>query len=91
VEGDDTFNNLSSSALSSHASTLDGASELRTLGPEGERGGERGNLRATLQKRPSSRDRGLSGDADSIKGGHSGARGKRFSKRQSKGVLAAVF
>jgi len=49
-------------------------------------------VRATLQKHHSSQDRGGglgSGDGDSVKG--AGGRSKRFSKRQSKGVLAAVF
>jgi hypothetical protein len=108
---DDVYNNLSSSEMSSHTNTLDGASELRSTGmAEGiggmgdvggiglrgaergferiERSGERTNMRATLQKHHSSQDRGVGGDGDSVR---SGGRGKRFSKRQSKGVLAAVF
>lgn len=108
---DDVYNNLSSSAMSSHASTLDGTSDLLSAGmtegsggvseigrvgmPVGERGfdriernGERGNTRAMLQKHHSSQERGVGGDGDSIR---SGGKSKRFSKRQSKTVLAAVF
>ena len=53
-----------------------------------ERSGERGNIRATLHKDNSSKERFIIGDVVSVR---SGGRGKRFSKRQSKGVLAAVF
>jgi 3-phosphoinositide dependent protein kinase-1 len=99
--GDDAYN-LASSGLSSHANTLDAASEMHSSRPEdnagdglGSRGGERverGNMRATLQKHHSS-DRALrsDGDGDSVKGTGREGRSKRFSKRQSKGVLAAVF
>ena len=111
----DALNNISSSGLSDHASTLDAAYGFRSsAGPLdrntsqdmslrgedwswGERGEEsRGNMRATLQKHsPQGHDRGVglgrSGDGDSIKGSGSGGRSKRFSKRQSKGALAAVF
>lgn len=95
--GDDAFNNLSASGLSSSANTLDGTLDFGPSRPEasvneglalrgGDRG-ERGNTRAMLQKHHSAQDRGVGGDGDGAKG----AKGKRFSKRQSKGVLAAVF
>ena len=67
----DAFN-VSSSALSSHANTLDRSSEFGQDGPSS-------GHRATLTKHHSG------ADAESIKGR------KRFSKRQSKSGLAAVF
>jgi 3-phosphoinositide dependent protein kinase-1 len=122
---DDTFTNLSSSELSSHANTLDASSDFRTsaLGQlegsnasarslglrTGDResnrdrdrgvgpgpgagaglGDSRSTIRATLQKHHSSHDR-LGGADDETRSVKS-SRSKRFSKRQSKGVLAAVF
>lgn len=93
--GDDAFNNVSVAGLSDPSDNLDGTSEFPSAGLEasggeglalrgGERG-DRGNTRATLQKHHS--DRGRGGDGESMKG----TKNKRFSKRQSKGVLAAVF
>ena len=69
--GDDSFN-IASSALSSHANTMDRKADLspESIPHSG---------RATLQKHHSG------GDSESIKGR------KRFSKRQSKSGLAAVF
>lgn len=69
--GEDAFN-VSSSALSSHANTLDRSSEFPQDLPSS-------GHRTTLTKHHSS------ADSDSIKGR------KRFSKRQSKSGLAAVF
>lgn len=69
----DSFN-ISSSALSSHASTLDHHVQDANLSePTGHQG------RSTLHKQHSG------ADSESIKGR------KRFSKRQSKSGLAAVF
>lgn len=69
--GDEAFKDLSS-ALSSHANTLDRSSEFAPEPPSS-------SGRATLTKHHSG------ADSDSIKGR------KRFSKRQSKSGLAAVF
>ncbi|KAK5464690.1 serine/threonine protein kinase [Exophiala xenobiotica] len=70
---DDSLN-LSSSALSSHASTMDRTTDLSPHAP-----GHGHSGRAILHKQQSG------GDAESIKGR------KRFSKRQSKSGLTAVF
>ncbi len=69
--GDDAFN-ISSSALSSSANTLDQASDISPSSLS--------HVRATLHKQHSGNE------VDSTKGGR-----KRFSKRQSKSGLAAVF
>ncbi len=70
---DDSLN-LSSSALSSHASTMDRTTDLS---PHAAGHGHSG--RSILHKQQSG------GDAESLKGR------KRFSKRQSKSGLTAVF
>lgn len=70
---DDSLN-LSSSGLSSHASTIDQPTDLS---PHSAGHGHSG--RAILHKQQSG------GDAESLKGR------KRFSKRQSKSGLTAVF
>lgn len=70
---DDSLN-ISSSALSSHASTIDQATDLSP--PSGSHGH---SGRGILHKQHSG------GDAESLKGR------KRFSKRQSKSGLTAVF
>jgi 3-phosphoinositide dependent protein kinase-1 len=69
---DDSLN-LSSSALSSHASTIDQPTDLSPHSA-----GQSHSSRGILHKQHS-------GDADSLKGR------KRFSKRQSKSGLTAVF
>ena len=72
-DADDSLN-MSSSALSSHANTLDRSSDFDTSPAE-----STSHYRSTLHKQHSGND------ADSIKGR------KRFSKRQSKSGLTAVF
>ena len=72
-DADDSLN-MSSSALSSHANTLDRSSDFDTSP-----GDSTSHHRGGLHKQHSGND------ADSIKGR------KRFSKRQSKSGLAAVF
>ena len=70
--GDESFN-ISNSALSSSANTMDQASDVSPSSMT--------HVRAALHKQHSGND------AESIKG----AGRKRFSKRQSKSGLAAVF
>lgn len=79
----------------------DSSSNLGLRGGDSQRersermGGGGGSVRATLTKHHSSRDRDpdrdRGGDAESVHGGGASLARKRFSKRQSKGVLAAVF